>query len=119
MTDPTQAFTKNQFVDKMMSWIPQDPLTQSAYMYSLTTIVFLGLLGYAGASWWTLFANPFQAKVLFSSLFMTAIAMISVVGVKQTRDSYHMIKMMYANQQPEIKLESKEEMEKGFNEKKA
>ena len=49
---------------------------------------------------------------------MTAIALISVVGLKQTRDSYHMIKMMYANQQPEIKLESKDDMLKGFDEKK-
>ena len=40
MADPTQAFTRNQFVDKMMSWIPQDPKTQAAYMYSLTAVVF-------------------------------------------------------------------------------
>ena len=114
MTDPTQQFTKNKFVDKMMGWIPQDPLTQSLYMYILTTIVFLGLLGYAIASWWGFFTTPFQFKPLFSSLFMTAIALMSVVGLKQTRDSYHMIKMMYSNKQPELKIESKDEMLKAF-----
>ena len=121
MIDPTQQFTRNKFVDKMMSWIPQDPLTQSLYMYSLTAIVFLGLMGYAISSWYVFFTSPFSFKPLFSSLFMTAIALISVVGLKQTRDSYHMIKMMYGNKpvEQELKLESKEEMLKAFeNEKK-
>ena len=116
MTDPTQQFTKNKFVDKAMSWIPQDPLTQSLYMYSLTAVVFIGLLGYAIASWWGFFTSPFSFKPLFSSLFMTAIAFLSVVGLKQTRDSYHMIKMMYANSKPkdDFKVESTSEMLNGF-----
>lgn len=117
MADITQQFTRNKFVDKMMGWIPQDPRTQSLYMYSLTAIVFIGLLGYAMASWWSLFTNPFSFRILSTCVFMTAIALLSVVGVKQTRDSYHMIKLMYANHKPEIQVESKDAMLNSFNEK--
>lgn len=117
MANPTDIYTRNKFVDKMMSWIPQDPLTQSLYMYSLTAIVFFGLMGYAITSWWNLITH-FKLSILFSSLFMTAIALISVVGLKQTRDSYHMIKLMYKQQNVPIQVETKDKMLEAFNEKK-
>ena len=113
MSDINKSFTGNPFVTKMMSYIPDDPLTQSLYMYILTSFVFLGLLGYAVAAWWQVWV-VFSFKSLFSGIFMLAIALISLFGLKQTRNSYIMTKRIYASPQKELKVESVKEMMDGF-----
>ena len=118
MTSPTDAFTRNSFIDKVMSFIPEDPLTQAKFMYYLTCIVFLGLLGYGLTSWYSFF-TIFSLKPLFSALFMTAIALMSLLGLKQTRINYIMIRdaMEQFKKELEPKIESKEEMLKSFKKK--
>lgn len=111
MNNPTDAFTKNSFVDKMMKLIPDDPLVQAQYMYFLTLFVFVGLLGYALTAWFYV-VTAFSFKQFFSGIFMTAISLISLFGLKQTRNSYKLMKMMYAQKQPET--ESIEQMQKIF-----
>ena len=114
MSDINEAFTRNKFVDKLMSIIPQEPIIQSQYMYALTCIVFFGLLGYGLTSWYSFF-TLFQIKYLFSGLFMTAIAFISFIGLKQVRDNYLMLKSLYSQPKQEDKVESKDEMLEEFN----
>lgn len=101
--NPNQFFTGNKFVNKVMSWIPEDPLTQSKFIYYLTITVFVGLMGYALATWYAVIFY-FAWKNLFQGLFMTAIAILSLFGLKQTRKQYYMLKNMYT-QQNNIKLE--------------
>ena len=119
MSDPTAMFTKNKFVNKMMSVIPEDPVTQSLYMYCLTWVAFAGLLGFSITSWInTIFGFTFT--MLFTSLFMTAMALISMFGLKQSRIAYHLNKEMYSQvrmeqSEQEKKVEdSFEEMLEGF-----
>src|SRR5512135_904718 len=118
MGSPADAFTKNSFIDKCMKVIPEDPLTQTHYMYLLTAIVFFGLLGYAASSWWV-FAHTLKLTTFFSSLFMTAIAIMSVFGLKQTRTAYLATKMAYGFRPKNVapvpdKIESVEEMQGMF-----
>lgn len=108
-----EQLTKNSFVDKMLKLIPEDPLTQAHYMYLLTLIVFLGLLGYGAVSWYQ-FVTTLNVKMLFSGLFMTAVALISAFGLKQTRNNYKMIKQIYSQPKQEMKIESVDDMLKAF-----
>lgn len=118
MSSPTDTFTKNKFIDKVMKWIPEDPLTQSKFMYYLTCVVFLGLLGYGLNAWYNFFAHSFQLSYLFSGLFMIAIALISSFGLKQTRSNYILVKQMYSMPKQEMKVESIGEMKEEFKDAK-
>lgn len=109
------AFTKNSFVERIMKWIPEDQLTQSKFIYYLTCIVFFGLLGYGLNAWYNFFAHDFQLSSFFSGLFMTAVALISLFGLKQVRQQYYLLKQVYAQPKEEIKVESIEDMKKEFN----
>ena len=113
MAEINKAFTRNPFVEKCMSYIPDDPLTQAHYMYILTSFVFLGLLGYALSAWWQVIV-AFSFKSLFSGVFMLAIAIMSLFGLKQTRNSYIMTKRIYAAPRQELKIETIDEMKKEF-----
>lgn len=89
----TEAFTRNKFVDKVMGWIPDDPLIQAQYIYYLTLVVFLGLIGYGLTAWYS-FITLFKLSSMFSALFMTAIGLISLFGLKQARNNYYLMKEM-------------------------
>lgn len=114
MNNPTDAFTRNKFVDKCMSYIPDDPLIQAKYIYFLSAFVFLGLLGYGITAWYN-YLSTLMLNYLFSGIFMTAIAFISAFGLKQTRNSYLAILEMKKMTKP---IESVEEMQKIFNQSK-
>ena len=114
MSDINEAFTKNSFVDKVMKWIPEDPLTQSKFIYYLTCIVFFGLLGYGINAWYNFFAHS-SLSSFFSGCFMVAIAIISLFGLKQTRQSYLVMKKMYSQPKIEVKVDTLDEMKKEFN----
>ena len=113
MNNPTDAFTKNSWVDKCMKMIPDDPLLQSRYMYYLTVIVFTGLMGFAIATWYSFFTT-WGIRNLFSGLFMSAIGLMSLFGLKQTRAIYKATKYAYQNK-PKNKIESIEDMQRLFN----
>ena len=113
MTDPTQAFTKNSFVDKCMKLIPEDALVQSQYMYYLTLFVFLGLLGYACVSWYNFFV-AFSLKAMFSGIFMLAVALMSLFGLKQTRNMYIGTKQLYEMKNKQIDNTSLQDMYDSF-----
>lgn len=99
----------NPFINFCMRKIPDDPHTQSLYVYILTWVVFIGLLGYGVISWYSFFLAGGGLKNLFSALFMTAIGLISLFGLKQTRNQYLIVKQMKENPQP---IQSFEEMMK-------
>lgn len=107
------AFVNNSFVGKIMTWIPEDPLTQAKFTYYLTMIVFLGLLGFGLTSWYQFFIS-WQIKAFFSGLFMTAVSILSLFGVKQTRVMYLATKAVYKNQKAQPKIETTEEMLNSF-----
>lgn len=109
--NPTDSFTRNKFVEKVMRWIPDDPLTQAEYLYVLTAVVFFGIIGYAFVAWYNFFAS-LHLTSFFSAVFMTAIGLMTLLGLKQTRSSYHMIKEMKANQNKPVP--TMEDMLKGF-----
>ena len=115
MSNINEAFTKNSFIDRVMKWIPEDPLTQSKFIYYLTCIVFFGLLGYGVNSWYSFFTHSFQLSYLFSGFFMTAISLISLFGLKQTRQSYLTMKAIYSTPKQEVKVETIDEMKSEFN----
>lgn len=114
MNDPNAAFTQNTFVDKLMKLIPEDPLSQAQYIYFLTVFVFLGLLGYGVMSWFTFFTTWSFASG-FQGVFMTAIALISLFGLKQTRNAYHMMKKVYSNKDTGVQVESVDAMLNQFD----
>lgn len=103
------------FMEKLTKLVPDEPKLQSQYVYYLTTIVFCGLLGFAVSAWIVVFTH-FDWRTLFQAIFMSAISMLSLFGVKQTRANYLMIKQIYSSGKPELKVESEEEMLKGFEE---
>lgn len=113
----TDQFTRNPFVEKCMSYIPDDPVTQTQYLYFLTCFVFFGLMGYALAAWYNLFSS-FTWTGLFTGIFMTAIGLISLFGLKQTRNSYLYSKEMYGNKPQDKKLDSIDDMLKEFEQPK-
>lgn len=119
MTDVTKQFTKNPFIDRCLKIIPDDPLTQSQYMYYLTVVVFLGLAGYAITSWYTFFTT-WKMSSFFSGMFMIAIALLSSFGLKQTRSNYLMVKeaVKQLKIDKEPKIESPEDMLKSFKNEK-
>lgn len=113
MADVTKQFTKNPFIDRCMKLIPDDPVIQAQYMYYLTFVVFIGLIGYAVTSWYVFFTT-WKVSSFFSGLFMLAIGLLSSFGLKQTRTNYVMIKQAVNQLDTEPKLESPEEMLKTF-----
>jgi hypothetical protein len=115
MSNPTEAFTRNSFVEKVMKWIPDDALTQSKFIYYLTIVVFLGLIGYGVTAWYNFFFHSFQLSYLFSGLFMTAIGFISLFGLKQTRNSYFALKEAYSQPVNIINLDNIKDMKKEFD----
>lgn len=117
MNNPSDVFTKNKFIDKLLSIIPEDPLTQTQYLYYLTVIVFFGLIGFAVATWYEVFVH-FSFTTFFRGIFMTAIAFLSLFGVKQTRQAYTVTKSMMSavkKEEPD-EIESVDEMIKEFGE---
>lgn len=115
--NPTDQFTNNSFIDKMLKVIPQDPLTQAHYMYLLTLIVFCGLMGYAINTWW-LFFTTFELRSLFSGLFMTAIGFMSLFGLKQTRGVYLATRAAYdqmENGEVKVEIEDPKKMLEEFS----
>ena len=82
----TDGLIKNGFVDWCLKIVPDDPIMQSLYVYCLSVIVFVGLMGFSIASWVQTFTN-FAFTTMFRALFMTAISMLSLYGLKQTRTS--------------------------------
>lgn len=116
--DRVQAIMKLGFFDKLFKLVPDDPLIQSRYVYYLTIVIFTGLLGYATVTWYTFFTS-FKLNSLFSGLFMSAIALISIFGLKQTRAVYNTTKIAYANKESNnTPLESPDEMLKQFEDAK-
>ena len=113
MSNPTSQFIKNGLVDKMLSWIPDDPLTQSQYLYYLSGIIFLGLLVYALTSWYNLFTQ-FALKTLFAAMFMSAICLMTTFGFKSTRANYLAVKAMMSQKPQDVKIESVDDMLEGF-----
>ena len=111
MTNINTAITRNKFVEFWMKRIPDDPYTQSQYMYILTSVVFFGLLGYGLTAWYTFFTG-LSIKYFFSACFMTAISIISLFGLKQTRAQYLVMKEM--KNQPQKEIENVDEMLKQF-----
>ena len=112
------TFTHNKLVDKMLSIIPDHPVTQTRYMYYLSIIVFIGLIGYAASSWYEVVTN-FNFGTFFRSIFMTAIALMVTFGLKQSRSAFLMTREAYKIQEQSgkvepMKVESKEDMLKGF-----
>ena len=118
MKSTAEGFTKNKFVDKCVElFIPNDPLRQSQYMYYLSIVVFVGVMGYAISSWFEVFA-AFEFTKLFRSIFMTAIALMVTFSLRSAKAAYDMIKKMTKGQPPHqapLKLESKEDMLKAFS----
>jgi len=110
---PADMFTKNKFIDWCLKIVPEDPVTQTLYMYCLTTIVFVGLTGFSIMSWMETFSS-FAFSTMFSALFMTAISLMSLFGLKQTRMAYMINKEMRSQPQQEMKVESFDEMIEGF-----
>ena len=100
--NPADALTQNKFVDKLLKIVPENPLAQTSYLYYLSTIVFFGLFGFSIATWVQLF-NHFDWTTLFRGVFMTAISLLSLFGVKQTRATYIMVRQMTANQEAKDK----------------
>lgn len=119
MSNPSDVFTKNNFIDWWLNKIPQDPISQTSYMYHLTLIVCLGLFGYSLATWYEVF-TIFTWTGLFRGFFMSAVSMLSLLGFKQTRQAYLLTKSMYSKKQTisDEKLESVSEMMEEFNEPK-
>jgi hypothetical protein len=104
---------KNPIVDKMLSIIPSDPVTQTLYIYTLSWVLFIGLLGYSLATWYGVIM-AFNIKSLFSGLFMSAVTLMSLIGLKQARGSYLSIKSFYTKQSeaPQSKEQLEEETKK-------
>ena len=115
--NPMDDMARNKFVDKVMSFLPDDPLTQTKFIYYLYILIICGLSGYAIVSWYTTF-TLFNLKTLFSSVFMTAIALMTILGFKQTRNNYLMMKEMYKQKQNQEPLPSVEDMMKVFKDEK-
>ena len=108
--NPADMFTKNKFIDKMLKIIPENPVYQSQYIYYLTIIVFFGLAGFAVATWIGV-VTMFTWTALFRGVFMSAISLLSLYGLKQSRASFHTIRAMYGKtQKQELKVESLDEM---------
>ena len=101
----------NPFFKHLTKLVPDDPLNQTQYIW----MVFLGLLGYAGMTWYTV-VYQFAWSTFFQAVFMTAIAMLSLAGLKQTGNAYYMMKEMMGKPKEEIKLEDTQEMLEGFDE---
>ena len=111
-----QKATQNKFVDKMMKIVPENPVSQAHYIYLLTFVVFFGLLGFSIASWVELF-KVFTFTTMFRGLFMTAITVLSLFGLKQTRNVYLTTRKMFGVKgelKEEPKEESVDEMMEGF-----
>lgn len=112
-----EQMTKNKWVDYWMGLIPEDPVTQTKFVYSLSAIVFLGLLGYTIATWYDAVVN-FAFTTFFRGMFMSAICLLTLIGLKQTRNAYHITKSMYGNPIPQdntMKIESITDMMEEFN----
>lgn len=109
------------FLDKLLKIVPDKPLLQTRYIYYLSLMVFCGLIFYAGSIWYSVF-TAFRFQILFQGIFMLAIALLSLFGVKQTRNAYLMVKQLSGttNEIKETaiqKVESVEEMMDGFEKK--
>lgn len=127
MANQTDGFTKNPFVDKMMKLIPDHPLTQAHYMYVLTAVTFFGIIGYGLVGWYQFFTSPFNLKILFSALFMTAVGLMTTFGLKATRTAYLTQKVIWTQiakdkaekkDAQEQKEESVDDMMAGFKDAK-
>ena len=108
--------TGNFLLDRFLAIVPDDPLQQAKYMYYLSSIVFIGILGYTVVSWAGLLA-VFEPKGLFQSIFMSAICLITLFGLKQARTSYHTTKSYFENmeQQKKEPLPSVKDMMASFS----
>lgn len=121
-SNPTDALTNNKFIDKMLKIVPDNPVYQSQYIYYLTLIIFFGLLGYTIAIFVELF-NVFAFRSLFQGIFMAAISLLSLFGLKQSRKNYVLTKSLF-NKKENVKpmkeddIESVEEMLLAFKKKK-
>ena len=113
MNNPSDGLTKNKFVDKFLNILPDNPVTHSLYMYWLTAIIFLGLLGFSVMSWREVMFS-FNGMALFRSIFMTAISISVLFGLKQVRLAYHTTKELMSQPKQEMKVESFNEMIEGF-----
>ena len=115
------ALTRNKFVDKLLKIVPENPISQSQYIYYLSAIIFLGLFGFAITSWVELF-RFFSFQTMFRGVFMTAISLMSLYGLKSARNAYHTVRELYKSipNQDEINtiakmnVESTEEMLEAF-----
>ncbi len=103
----------NKLVNKFLDLFPNDPLTQTKFVYYLTVIIWVGLGGYAVTSWITVF-TAFTWGSLFQSIFMSAIALTVTLGLKQSRNTYLMIKATMGKNASPPDIESKEEMLEAF-----
>ena len=99
---------RNKILDKCMSAIPQDPITQSQYMYYLTMVLFLGLLGFTLSSVYGFYVMP-TFKSFFTIVFMFAATAMTLFSLKSTRAAYLMA-LEFLGKKEEPKEESVDTM---------
>ena len=111
--NPTEVITRSKALDKLLRILPDDPVLKAQYMYYLSIIIFIGLLGFSIATWYVVFVK-FDFVIMFRGVFMTAISLMSLFSVKALREAFLTLRSVYSNMnnQPkqEIKLESVDEM---------
>jgi hypothetical protein len=81
--------------------------------------VFIGLLGFSVSTFVEVF-RQFSFSLLFRGIFMLAITLLSLVGLRSTKQSYEMTRDMYSGNKElkqELQIESVDEMMKEFKEK--
>ena len=105
-----------KFMDTMLKIVPDEPIMQSRYIYYLTAMVFFGLLSFSVATWWAVFTT-FSFQTLGQAVFMSAISLLSMVGLKQSRAGFLMTKEMVNNTKYRDRptAETAKEMLEGFD----
>ena len=107
------------WIDLLLKIVPKDPVMQSGYIYGLSWIVFIGLLGFSVSTFVEVF-RQFSFSLLFRGIFMAAITLLSLAGLRSTKQSYEMTRDMYSGKEEvkqELQIESVDEMMKEFTEK--
>lgn len=104
------------WIDLLLRIVPKDPVMQAGYIYGLTWIIFIGLMGFSISTFVEVFRH-FSFTLLFRGIFMAAITLLSLTGLKSTKQSYEMTREMYSNKgevKQELQIESVDEMMKEF-----
>ena len=81
----------NWIIDKTLSRLPKDPLTQTNFMYRLVGIIVASFFLFALERWYTFFTT-LNLDSLFYGILLSCFFLMSLFNFKSLRDSYNLLK---------------------------